>query len=114
MRAFEMRVVQTQPALFIAASCHRADIGSTLMKLLPEVYQSMDRFGVTAAGPPFCRYISQHGDEIDVEAGLPITRAASSADLRVRAGTLGGCEAAYTVHRGPYSHMGDTYAALER
>lgn len=113
MRSFEIRHVAAQPALFVAATCRRDDIGRTLMALLPEVYQAVGRFGAEPAGPPFCRYISFAGEEIDVEAGFPVNSAVHGQDLRMLSGTIGGCAAAYTVHRGPYSTMGDTYAALE-
>src|SRR5580658_3343824 len=114
MTMIEIRDVPDQPALFIAATCRRDDIGLTLMALLPEVYRSLGRFGVAQAGPPFCRYVSNAGDEIDIEAGMPVTQAVATGDLRVLAGSVGGCAAAFTVHRGPYSLLGDTYAALER
>jgi len=113
MHVFEFRDVPSQPALFIAATCRRDDIGATLMALLPETYRSLERFGVAQAGPPFCRYMSHSGDEIDVEAGLPVSEAVGARDLRVLSGSIGGCTAAFAVHRGPYSTLGDTFAALE-
>jgi effector-binding domain-containing protein len=113
-RVFEIRDVAEQPALFIAATCRREDIGARLMEIFPEVFRAMERFGVSEAGAPFCRYVTHAGDEIDIEAGIPVNAVVASGDLRVLAGSLGGCTTAFTIHRGPYSQMGETYAALER
>lgn len=112
-QSFEIRDVPAKPAIFIAATCRRDDIGSTLMELLPENHRALHRLGARQDGPPFCRYVSHTGEEIDVEAGLPVSERVATGDLRVLSGTIGGCRAAFTVHRGPYSTLGDTYAALE-
>lgn len=75
-----------QPVASIRVKCKSTEIAAQLAILLPEVMDHLTATGAKMAGPPFSRYHAWNGDEIDLEAGIPVQSAipGTAACRRVR------------------------------
>src|SRR5262245_42963852 len=109
---FEIREVPVQPVLYLPATCGQGEIGPTLMRLLPEVFRYVQQSGAIPAGAPFARYTRWGRQDCDLEAGIPVAAPAAGADP-IQAGELGGCQALYTVHVGPYEGLREAWGEAE-
>jgi effector-binding domain-containing protein len=103
--------VSEQHVATVRVTCKPDEISRTLAGILPEVMRYLGETGATAAGPPFSRYHSFAGDEIDLEAGIPVT-AAITASGRIKASTLPAGRAAAGDHIGEYHRLTETHTAL--
>jgi effector-binding domain-containing protein len=106
-----VREVPTQPILSIRGRTTRAALVSTIGDYLGEVWQFAASTG-QLAGPPFTRYHHVAGEDIELEAGLPVRRPVKGAG-RVQAGELPGGEVVATLHFGPYDRLRAAGAALD-
>jgi len=66
---------------------------------------------VEPAGMPLARYFDMGDEATTFECAIPVP-APFVADGEVQPSTIGGGEAAFTVHVGPYSKIGETWEAL--
>ena len=110
--AFEIRDVPAQPVLYLPATCGQGEIGPTLMQVLPEVFAYAQQSGAAPAGPPFARYTAWRQDDCDLEGGIAVAAPAAGAG-RIQAGAIGGCQALYAVHVGPYERLREAWGAAE-
>lgn len=110
--AFEVREVAAQPVLYVPATCAQTEIGPTLMQILPEVFGYVQRAGAAPAGPPFARYTGWRESDCDLEGGIPVAQPAAG-EGRIQAGEIGGCQALFAVHVGPYDRLREAWAAAE-
>ncbi len=85
-----------------------AEISKEMATLLPAVMNHVRAQGVQPAGPPYSRYWSMPGEEIDVEVGFPVARPLPETDT-IKAGKLPGGRTISTWHVGPYHEMGRTW-----
>ena len=105
--------VTEQHVATIRVTCKSDEISRTLAGILPEVMRYLGETGATAAGPPFSRYHSIEGEEIDLEAGIPVTKPIVGSG-RIKASTLPGGRAATGDHIGEYHRLSETHALLEQ
>jgi effector-binding domain-containing protein len=104
--------VPAQPALFVRRRTTRDALAAVLGECFGAVVAHATATGAVLAGAPFARYLDT-GDEVTVEAGLPVAEPAAGAG-EVEAGSLGGGPVAVVVHHGPYEDLPEVYAGLER
>jgi effector-binding domain-containing protein len=108
---FSIRETRPQPTMCIRGRTTRSALALTLGEFLAHVRGYIERCGAQPAGPPYTRYHSIQGEDIDVEAGFPVT-ALLAPEGRIRAGELPGGEVASTVHHGDYDGLNAAAEAL--
>jgi effector-binding domain-containing protein len=96
----------------IRVKCKAADLQRELAIVLPEVMGYLQRQRLAPAGPPFARYHS-FGEEIDLEAGMPVS-VKITGNARVKPSTLPGGDVVSGMHVGPYVELPKTHEALAR
>ena len=89
------------------------DLAKTLGEVLPAVWRFAQQHGVAFAGQPFTRYLSVGLGRVAIEAGLPITSAATGAG-EIVASELPGGAVAVATHVGPYERLAETHAEVQR
>jgi effector-binding domain-containing protein len=106
-----MREVKAQPILSVRGRTSAATLASTIGEYLREVGRYVNGAGGKVAGPVFTRYHQRAGDDIELEAGVPVDRALPG-DQRVQPGELPAGLAATTLHVGPYDQLPAASEAL--
>jgi effector-binding domain-containing protein len=112
MAEFEIRDVPRQDTAVVHVSTEIANIGSSMGEAFHKAMAAVGKAGVAPAGPPMCKYLAYSGDRVEYEAGVPVA-APFAGDDDVRAGEVGGCQAAVAMHVGPYDKLGETYGKLQ-
>lgn len=107
---FELVDVPEEAAVFVGATCGHAEIGETLMRVLPQALDHAMGLGVAPKGPPFARYRCWRPTDCEFEGGFTLPHAVRSGE-GVASGVLGGCRAVHTVHVGHYSGLRDAHRA---
>lgn len=101
--------------LNMRARCSHADIANTLGGLLGPVFQFAVANGLEFRSPPTTLYVAWGPGMVTMHAGLAI---ASLPTIALPDGmfvdTLPACEAAVTIHTGPYDGLADAHAAVEQ
>jgi effector-binding domain-containing protein len=106
-----VRELQAQPVLSIRGRTSAATLSATIGEYLKEVGRYVNGAGGKVAGPVFTRYHKRAGDDIELEAGVPVDKALPG-DQRVHAGELPGGLAVATIHLGPYDQLPAASEAL--
>jgi effector-binding domain-containing protein len=99
-----VREVKAQPVLSVRGQTTVARLSATIGEFLGEVGRYIRGAGGKAAGPVFTRYHRRVGDEVELEAGIPVDRAFPG-DGRVHPGELPAGLAVATIHLGPYDKL---------
>ncbi len=76
-----------------------------------EIAGYMAKMGIPFAGAPFAMYYNMDMNDLDVEIGFPVAKAAPE-EGRVKAGTLPGGKLATAKHVGSYGTIEATYNKL--
>ena len=111
-RAIEVVTLKPQPTVIVRAEVSRAELGMRLAQVLPRAFQHAMKSGAQATGMPFTRYLRVAGEQLSIEAGVPVTKTVA-ANGDVVASELPGGRAVKTVHVGPYDTLPATHAALK-
>ena len=109
-------ILEHRPARCYAAvrdRLPRERLAEVAPERVAEVYEWLDAHSVTAAGPPFVRYlvVDYNDGTVEVDVGVPTTSAPTSGG-GVRAGALPAGRYAVVVHRGSYVDLVATTAEL--
>jgi effector-binding domain-containing protein len=112
VNAFKVETIEAKPAVAIRATIKANEVSKTLTTLLPEVGAYAARSGAAMTGPPFTRYYKLGGDEVEIEAGMPIAKAVAGND-RVKSAELPGGRTAIAWHVGSYHDLQKSYKRLE-
>lgn len=117
MNQIELRDIDPQPAVSIRDKVARKALEETLLRLIPQIQDFLDRQGLSAAGPPFAR-LHNYGQvkrvNVDLEVGLPLNREVEvEGEDQIVASKLPGCQAAVIRYSGPYDEIGEAYEALQ-
>jgi len=86
-------------------------MGATFMEVLPEVLAYLRKEGIEPVGPSFGIFHS-FGDQVDMEAGFPVSDSVSG-EGRVVGRTLDSATFAVTWHHGSYRSIGEAHRAIE-
>lgn len=107
-----IRALKPQPVMSIRGKTTLAALVDTIGEFLREVWEYVEKSGGKFSGPPFTCYHKISGEEIEIEAGMPVSDPLPSAG-RIKAGELPGGEAVSTIHYGPYDFLPAAGEALD-
>lgn len=93
-----------QPVASIRMKIKASEISAQLGVILPEVATQLTALGAKMAGPPFSRYHSWTGDEVDIEAGIPVQKPIEATG-RVKNSELPAGKLVTCWHIGPYEKL---------
>lgn len=111
MPGFEIRDVPIQHTAVVHAHCRPEAISATMGELFGKVFAAIGAAGAQPVGPVFARYFGLGEDEIDFECGAAVAAPFPGVG-EVRAGELGGVDAAVGMHTGPYDGLHETYREM--
>jgi len=111
MTDFAIRDVPRQDTAAIRLTCPMEGIGEAMGLTFPRIFEAVTKAGSAPAGAPLARYFSFGGPTIEFECAIPVA-APFAADGDVRPSEVGGGEAAFAVHVGPYDTIHQTWQAL--
>ncbi|TAH35198.1 MAG: hypothetical protein EYC70_13245 [Planctomycetota bacterium] len=94
----------------VRVRCKPEQLQQQLAIIFPEVMGHLNRVQVAPAGAPFTRYHA-FGDEIDLEAGIPVS-GKFDGNGRVKLSSLPGGEVVSGMHVGPYEELSRTHELL--
>jgi effector-binding domain-containing protein len=105
----------SQPMLFVSrsSSMDQAEISRVMTDAFQSVGAFIGRSGVAPAGPPLCIYRRWGAGGLDFDIGFPVSeRDLAKASGEFKAGATPAGKAMKFTHRGPYSGLRGTYAAI--
>jgi effector-binding domain-containing protein len=102
-----------QPALAIRSRANTAveSIPQRIEEAYKAIAEYMQALGEQPAGPPYAAYYNMDMTDLDLEAGVPVTRAMPG-NGEICAGELPGGRAATCLYTGPYHRLEEGYNAL--
>lgn len=98
------------PAVVLARRARAAELGNKIGKAIQTLRTSVSAAGVSSAGAPFVRYLSE-GPDFSIEVGLPLDAPHSIPGLRTT--LLPGGTAASLWHEGSHDGLGAAFRRLE-
>lgn len=111
MGTFEFRTTSQQHTAAIRMTRPVTQIGPAMAEAFPKIYQAVVSSGMEPAGMPLAVYFDMGPETVTFECAVPVpARFESSGE--VEASSVGGGEAAFTVHVGPYDTIGATWETL--
>ena len=99
--------------LYKEARCSHADIARTLGGLFGPVFQYAVSNGLELRSPPTTLYVEWGPGMVTIHAGMMVA-AAASPPAGMHVASLPACDAAVTLHTGPYDGLGKAHAAMEQ
>ncbi|MFN0094975.1 MAG: GyrI-like domain-containing protein [Dehalococcoidia bacterium] len=99
------------PAVTIRRRIPATGIPGFFDEAFPALFGYVMAQGAMGDGPPFARY-HEMGDVMDMEAGIPTSRALAGDGAAIAPAELPGGSIAAAMHVGPYDRLHETYAAL--
>lgn len=110
---YQIVEMKAQAVASIRTKVKVTEISTQLAVLLPEVGLQLAASGVRPAGAPFARYHAVADGEVDLEAGIAVSKPIQESDKsRVKNSELPAGKAVSCWHIGPYDQLGVTRAAL--
>jgi effector-binding domain-containing protein len=106
-----VRNAPPQPTLSVRGRASMTNLSQSIGGFLGEVMGHTTKAGVPPAGMPYTRLHAVEGDEVELEAGIPIG-AAASGEGRVEGGALPGGLVASFDYFGPYDGLTGARDAL--
>ena len=100
-----------QPTATIRIQCKAAELNTQLATVFPEVIGVATESGAKLAGVPFTLYHRVDGDQIDIEAGIPVVSKIEDQG-RVKASELPAGRTLMTWHSGPYDQLQGAHQKL--
>lgn len=108
----QMKEIPGQLALTVHRRASMASVGQVMGEAFGAVMAQAEAGGAHFAGPPFCLYPGEMGEEFDLVLCMPVMPGATAGpgvDLEeVPGGTV-----ASLMHVGPYSGVGAAYGRLQ-
>ncbi len=111
MTEFEIRPTTEQPTAAIRMTRPVTQIGPAMGEAFPKIYHAVISAGIEPAGMPLARYFDFGEEETTFECAIPVAEAFRPTD-EVQASSVGGGEAAFCIHVGPYETIGQTWGRV--
>ena len=111
MATFEIRQTTVQPTVALKMTRPVSQIGPAMAEAFPKLYQAVVSAGMEPAGEPLARYFDFGEESTTFECAIPVPRAIAATG-EIEPSTVGGGEAAFAVHVGPYDTIGETWGQL--
>jgi effector-binding domain-containing protein len=112
---FEITVIDPQPAVAVRTQTTADKIGEEFGGRSQEIFAYLLEKGLEPSGPPFIRYHQYSPEVVDMEVGLPISRAGDPVedpDPQMSFIDLPGGDAVVFVHEGPYDGLAEVYSSM--
>jgi effector-binding domain-containing protein len=109
----EVKEQLTQATLSIRTRTPVQDLAQILGKAYGAIAQYLGELGEQPAGPPFAAYYNMDMQDLDVEAGFPVSRRLSGKG-DIKASEIPGGKVATCLYTGPYSEIEPAYTALSQ
>ena len=113
--SYECKVKEqpTQATLAIRTRVSVQDLPQVLGKAYGAIAQYLGELGEQPAGPPFVAYYNMDMQDLDIEAGFPVSRGLSGKG-DIQTGEIPGGKVATCLYTGPYSDIEPAYNALSQ
>ena len=111
MTEFEIRPTTQQHTAAIRMTRPVSQIGPAMGEAFPKIYHAVVSAGMEPAGMPLARYFDFGEQETTFECAIPLATE-FPATGEVEASSVGGGEAAFAVHVGPYETIGETWGQM--
>ena len=111
MPQFEIRQTTERHTAAIRMTRPVSQIGPAMGEAFPKIYHAVVSAGVEPSGMPLARYFDFGEQETTFECAIPVP-AAFTSTAEVQPSTVGGGEAAFAMHVGPYDTIGETWGQL--
>ncbi len=107
----EISSIDPHPAVTIKSRVNVEQLPDVFASSFESLVEYLEEIGEDIAGPPFAIYYNVEMDDLDVEMGLPVTRAIPGRG-NITSREIGIQKAASTIHTGPYEEIESAYIAL--
>lgn len=104
--------IKAQPMISIKAKCKASEISQTLGSLYGQLMAFSGKNKITVTGAPFAIYHKYSVEEVELEAGLPVDKAAKSSG-NIIAGNINAGKVLTTKHFGKYEDSEFAHAAID-
>ena len=111
MTDFEIRTTTKQHTAAIKMTRPVSQIGPAMAEAFPKIYHAVVSARMEPAGMPLARYYDFGPEATTFECAIPVP-GPFTASGEVEASSVGGGEAAYALHVGPYGTIGQTWEAV--
>lgn len=111
MTTFEIRSTTEQPTAALKMTRPVSRIGPAMGEAFPKIYHAVVSAGMEPAGMPLARYFDFGEEETTFECAIPVPEP-FTASGEVQPSSVGGGEAAFAVHVGPYETIGQTWGEM--
>jgi effector-binding domain-containing protein len=111
MTTFEIRSTTEQPTAALRMTRPVSQIGPAMGEAFPKIYHAVVSAGMEPAGMPLARYFDFGEEETTFECAIPVPEPLTASG-EVQPSSVGGGEAAFAVHVGPYETIGQTWGAM--
>jgi effector-binding domain-containing protein len=108
----EVETLLPQKAYAIRATAPADRVGEKVKELLPEIFEFILSNGSGVAGMPFARYLRSGGDEVEIEAGIPVVRG-TPVSGHIQLIELHGGSVAVMLHVGSHEELPQAHAKLK-
>ena len=111
MSDFEFRQTTRQHTAAIKMTRPVSQIGPAMGEAFPKIHHAVVSAGVEPAGMPLARYYDFGEESTTFECAIPVP-GPFTASGEVEPSSVGGGEAAFAIHVGPYDTIGETWGAV--
>ncbi|MEX1333711.1 MAG: GyrI-like domain-containing protein [Candidatus Limnocylindrales bacterium] len=111
MSTFEIRQTTKRPTAALKMTRPVTQIGPAMAEAFPKLFHAVASAGMEPAGTPLARYYEFGETSTTFECALPVPRAFTAAG-EIEPSTVGGGDAAFALHVGPYDTIGETWGRL--
>ena len=111
MPEFEIKQTTQRHTAAIKMTRPVTQIGPAMGEAFPKIYHAVVSSGVEPAGMPLARYYDFGETETTFECAIPVPEPFTG-DGEVEPSTVGGGEAAFALHVGPYDKLGETWSEI--
>lgn len=109
--ACELSERAMQPVLCIRTRTPVTELPRVIGGVYAQIGAYLGELGEVPAGPPFTAYHNMDMNDLDVEAGFPVSRPLPGRG-EIKSGEIPPGTAATCLHKGPYDKIGSAYTAL--
>ncbi len=108
---FQIEERAPQPTLAVRARTQVQSLPAFFEKVFGASLQRLGELGQQPAGPPFAIYYNQDMNDLDIEAGFPVTEPVEGNE-EITSGMLPGGKMVTGIHLGPYEQVAESWEAI--